>query len=192
MDHIVVDVEIIEDPKELGWDATDRLGVAVACVWEYATRRMRIYGPEDLEDLRERILRAERITGFNNLNFDFPVIFGHSKGMWMFQSVREQLEPKTNDILRRIWQSNGLDPDNFRPKTHGGYSLDRVAQATLGVGKIGHGADAPQWYGQGLIQKVVNYCADDVALTRDLADFVDLYGYVITPGPQQYRLDITV
>ena len=54
MDHIVVDVEIQRTIEETpgGWDATDRLGVAVACVWEYRTARMRVYGPDDLAALR--------------------------------------------------------------------------------------------------------------------------------------------
>jgi hypothetical protein len=41
MDHVVVDVEIAHTIEETpgGWDATDKLGVAVACVWDYTTWR---------------------------------------------------------------------------------------------------------------------------------------------------------
>ncbi len=203
-DHVVVDVEIQKTIEETegGWNATDKLGVAVACVWQYSDQRMRVYGPDDKVKLMDRLLSADRISGYNILNFDFPVIFGVSKQNWIdgvhsetlisdpdgitktLQWIKSKLLVKTDDMLRRIWQAQGLDPDKFAPKTHGGTSLDAVALATLGSRKIGHGADAPIWYQQGLVQKVVNYCSDDVALERDLTDFVERYGYVIVKGQQ--------
>lgn len=62
--------------------------------------------------------------------------------------------------------------------------MDRVAQATLGVSKIGYGGDAPKWYQAGLVQKVANYCCDDTCLERDLCNFVDTYGYVLNYNRQ--------
>lgn len=199
IDHVVVDVEIEKTIEETpgGWNATDKLGVAVACLWEYKTQRIRVYGPNDVPALRERLLKADRISGYNIFNFDFPVIWGIDKKTWISNDTSKmpdgdgyfkgKLFTKTNDILRRIWQAKELDPDRFSPTTHGGVSLDVVANRTLGVGKIGHGEDAPKWYQAGNIQKVVNYCADDVALERDLTDFIDRYGYVIgTDGKQLF------
>lgn len=182
IDHIVVDVEIQKTIEETpgGWDATDKLGVAVACVWEYRTQRMRIYGPDDVKALQDRLLVADRISGFNIWKFDFPVIFG-LPGRERVQSLLR----KCDDMLRRIWKSLGLDPDTFT-KAHGGWGLDAVASKTLNASKIGNGADAPKWYQAGQIQKVANYCADDVALERDLTDFVERFGYVI--GPSMLRV----
>ncbi len=192
MDHIVVDVEIQKTIDETpgGWDATDKLGVACACVWEYQGQRMRIYGPQDIKDLRSRLLRADRISGFNIFNFDFPCIWGISKPDWLTLSghvapnvadLQAELLPKTNDILRRIWLSLGLDPDRFDPKTHGGLSLDKIVNVLFGVSKIGFGGDAPKWFQAGQWARLANYCADDVALERDLTDFIDKCGYVIDP-----------
>lgn len=202
MDHVVVDVEIAHTIDETpgGWDATDKLGVAVACLWEYQTARMRVYGPDDVPALRGRLLRADRISGYNIWNFDFPVVWGIGKPEWIstkrdpnpdhFQpkatELKDVLRPKTNDLLRRIWVALGLDPDNFVGKTHGSCKLDDIAGATVGARKIGNGADAPKWFQAGLVQKVANYCADDVAIERDLADFVDRYGYVIHDGKQLF------
>lgn len=197
MDHVVLDVEILKGPDELpgGWEDTHAMGVAVACLWEERTRRMRVYGPNELSELQTRIRQADRVTGYNVLNFDYPVIWGIEKAVWLdgvrlgtstaddsVGHLKTELLPKTNDLLRRIWESLQLNPDRFQAKTHGGYPLDRVAEATIGAKKIGHGAEAPKWFQQGLVQKVVNYCADDVALTRDLAEFVDRYGYVMSPS----------
>jgi hypothetical protein len=168
---------------------------------------MRVYGPRDVDALRKRILDADRVTGFNIWGFDFPVIWGYPKNVWSgtytamvcegltpsdleddvgeqfgvaaLQELQESLSSKSDDILRRIWLAKDLDPDAFNWQTHGGWSLDMVAASTLGVKKIGHGADAPKWYQEGKIQEVVNYCADDVAIERDLCEFIDRYGYVL-------------
>lgn len=188
MDHVVVDVEIQQTIEETpgGWGATDKLGVSCACLWEESAGRMRVYGdrPEELEALKDRLLRADRISGFNIWNFDFPVIWAVSKRDWTenklpeVRRLRLRLMDKTDDILRRIWQSLNLNPDVFVPKNHGGWSLDVVAAATLGASKIGHGASAPVWYKEGQFGRLINYCCDDVMLERDLALFIARYGYV--------------
>jgi DEAD/DEAH box helicase domain-containing protein len=201
IDHVVVDVEIQKTIEETpgGWDATDKLGVAVACLWEYRTARMRVYGPDDVEELRRRLLQADRISGYNIFNFDFSVIWGIDKKAWLSATcnpnpdalqprvaeLKEVLRNKTNDILRRIWQAQGFDPDRWQ-RGMGGTKLDDVAPPTIGAKKIGYGGDAPKWYQAGQVQRVVNYCADDVAIERDLTDFVDRYGYVIINGRQLY------
>ncbi len=181
-DEIVVDVEIqkcigqVVDGRTLGWDDTDKLGVAVAVVYEHRDDRFRIYGPDDLQELKSRLVAAERVTGFNTWSFDFPVIWGIPRS----QRV-EPLRKTSNDLLRRIWQGMGIDPDAPGPKGFGGCKLDDIVFNTLGHGirKIGNGADAPKWYQAGQLHRVINYCCDDVALERDLGRFIDRHGYVI-------------
>jgi DEAD/DEAH box helicase domain-containing protein len=206
MDHVVVDIEIQKTIEETpgGWDATDKLGVAVACLWEYTGQRMRVYGPNDVEALKQRLLKADRISGYNIWNFDFPVIWGFSKQDWdnwtslgdekrthvgpSGCNLKSELACKTDDMLRRIWKALKLDPDKFDKRTHGGVGLDAVTKYTLNAGKIGNGADAPKWYQNGEVQRVVNYCADDVALERDLTDFVEKYGYVMSQYDRAIRI----
>ena len=179
IDHIVVDVEIQKTvngpPDNLTWNDTDKLGVACAVVYEFRSDRFRVYGPEDVEVLKQRLLAADRVTGFNTRNFDFPVIWGLRRGDY----VRE-LEPKSNDILREIWKALSLDPDVFSD-AHNGWSLDNVVRGTLhaGVGKIGNGALAPVWFQRGEWCRLITYCLDDVTLERDLARFIDRHGYVV-------------
>jgi len=199
MDHVVVDVEIQKCIEDLprGWDQTEDMGVAVACLWEYQTQRMRVYGPDDMLALRERLLKADRISGYNIFNFDYPVVWGINKSDWLklpsiclempasTPSLKSVLAKKTNDLLRRIWQAQGFDPDKWQSGM-GGIKLDDIAGATIGARKIGNGADAPKWFQAGQIQKVVNYCADDVAIERDLTDFVDRYGFVIHKSKQLF------
>jgi DEAD/DEAH box helicase domain-containing protein len=205
VDHVVVDVEIqrcVEDVPG-GWNATDQLGVAVACVWEYRTGRMRVYGPDDVPALVDRLLKASRISGYNIWNFDFPVILGVKKQDWVdavvaenlltdpegdtknLQWVKAKLGVRCDDLLRRIWVAQGFDPDVWQSGM-GGTKLDEVAGATIGARKIGNGADAPKWFQAGQVQRVVNYCADDVAIERDLSDFVDRYGYVVVNRKQLF------
>ena len=49
--------------------------------------------------------------------------------------------------------------------------LQSLAEATLGRGKSGHGLQAVDWWKEGKIDKVREYCIDDVRLTRELYDY---------------------
>ena len=53
----------------------------------------------------------------------------------------------------------------FRPK------LDSVVSATLGKGKTADGMQALEWWRHGEIEKIIEYCREDVRVTRDLYDF---------------------
>lgn len=177
-DHVVLDVEIQKciGQDGLTWADTDKVGVSVAVLYEFNTDRFRIYGPNDINALQARLMLASKISGFNTWKFDFPVVWGlHGKD-------RVKILSKTsNDILQRIWVALGLDPDNFEVKTHGGWNLNNVVSGTLhrSISKIASGEQAPIWFQQGDLWKVINYCLDDVALERDLAMFVDKHSYVV-------------
>lgn len=186
-DHVVIDVEIQKpiDTLPKSWDSTELMGVSVAVVWEFQNGgRFLIYGPDDVAALQERLLRADRISGYNIFNFDFPVIWAVPKRDWMElrSGLKTTLLAKTDDILRRIWQAKGLDPDNFVGKTHGGLKLDDVAYHTIAKKKLADGAIAPVWFQQGKIHKLIEYCIEDVAIERDLGLFLDVNGFVGTSG----------
>jgi DEAD/DEAH box helicase domain-containing protein len=187
IDHIVVDVEIQKEISEVegGWAATDKLGVSCAVVYEYCSGAYLVYNDsqEDLEALRERLRAAHKITGYNIWAFDFPVIFGlpERERVW-------ELAPKTNDLLRAIWESLGFNPDKFVPATHGGWGLDRVAGGTLGKLKGGSGALAPVLYKQKKVGQLVTYCIRDVLLEKELSDFIDRYGYIVRDDGEVVRI----
>ena len=46
--------------------------------------------------------------------------------------------------------------------------LDSVAQATLGIGKSGHGLQAVEFWKKGELDKLTSYCEQDVRVTRDI------------------------
>lgn len=177
MDHIVVDIEIAHTIEETpgGWDATHLLGVSCAVVYDMTKDRYTIYGDTDDERdrLKNRIVEADRVTTFNGWKFDFPVIWG--------LPARERVEMLagiSDDLLRRIWSGLGLNPDSFS-KYHGGWGLDVVCQATIDRGKTGYGGGAPLLYQQGKWVELINYCLEDVRLTRDLCRFIDERGLVL-------------
>lgn len=170
LDHVVVDVEIQKNVDDLPgkWKDTDKMGVAVAVVYEFLTDRYHVYLEGDVDELRERLLRADRISGYNIWGFDFPVIFGLDVA-----ARRPALLPKTNDILQRIWKA-----PLYGSVRSLGWKLDAVAKGTLGVGKSADGIEAPKWYQAGQLGRVISYCLDDVRIERDLAAYVDQHGHV--------------
>ena len=92
------------------------------------------------------------LIGFNSDHFDLPLLNKYYPG--------DLGNLKSLDLLNEIRNSCGR-----RMK------LDQLAEGTLGKSKSGHGLDAITWWKNGEIEKVRDYCIDDVRITKELYDY---------------------
>lgn len=179
---IIIDVEIKkailgrgEQPLPIieycnGWRDFENMGISCVCTYDINTHLSRVFLEEDFESLKE-YLYGKPTAGFNTRRFDLPLL--EANGI-----DRGALEDPHYDILEQIWLAQGLDPDRFVPRTHGGWGLDAVCQATLGIAKTGHGALAPVWWQQGKRGKVIDYCLNDVWMEGQLLLHIIKHGWV--------------
>jgi hypothetical protein len=112
----------------------------------------------DLSRFQRDIDFCDFVVGFNSESFDDKVCAANG------------IRVRTNyDILRETYKAKDWDPypETFDDK-YKGYGLDALAFATLGERKTGSGASAPIWWQLGEKEKVIEYCENDVRITKDL------------------------
>jgi DEAD/DEAH box helicase domain-containing protein len=146
----VFDVETQRSAAEVGgWHRADRMGISVAVLYDSVSDRFKTYLEKDIPDLIRDLQTFDLVVGFNNKRFDNRVLSAYS--------VFNLASLPTLDIMEKI--SNRL-----------GYrlSLDRLAEHTLGVKKSANGLQALQWYKEGRMEEITNYCRQDVQITRDI------------------------
>ena len=157
---VVLDVETQKLAQEVGgWKNVHKLRLAVAVTYNASTGLYRSYLEDQAEELLEELLQAGRVVGYNLLRFDYKVLQPYAT----FQLG----DLKTIDMLDHLYRTLG-----FR------VSLDTVAQATLGASKSADGIQSVRWFRQGEIQKVVDYCRQDVEVTHGVYEFGQREGYV--------------
>jgi DEAD/DEAH box helicase domain-containing protein len=120
------------------------------------------YLKEELPRLWPLFERADVIIGYNSDHFDIPILNRYYAG--------DLGKIKSIDLLKEIKNVLGRR-----------LKLDSVAQATLGAGKIAAGTDAVKWWAEGNIEKVREYCLDDVRITKEL------YDYALKNGSVKYK-----
>jgi DEAD/DEAH box helicase domain-containing protein len=160
---LVLDVETQYLSSEVpgGWDAVDKLRVALVVTWD-ATHGMRVWYEEDVPRLLAEAEHYQPVVTFNGEGFDFKVLsaYGPVKSLY----------GRSTDLLSLISRRLG-----FRVK------LDSLAHSTLGKQKTGSGIESVEWWRSGdpaQRQKVVDYCKMDVEITRDIYFFGKEKGYV--------------
>jgi DEAD/DEAH box helicase domain-containing protein len=67
-----------------------------------------------------------------------------------------------------------------------------LAQETLGTTKTGDGLQALQWWQDGRVREIIDYCKMDVKLTRDLFLFGRQNGYLIFSNRDRKKQRIPV
>ena len=150
--EIVFDIETRNTFQDVGAYNPALLNVSLVGVYFYETDTYESFLEEDLPKLWPRFERADRIIGYNSDGFDIPCLQSYYPGdLGKLPSL---------DLLAEIQKSIG-----FRIK------LDDVAQATLGIGKSGHGLQAVEFWKKGEIEKLRDYCLQDVKVTRDVYEY---------------------
>lgn len=150
--EIVFDIETQNTFQDVGAYNPALLQVSLVGVYFYETDTFETFLEPDLPKLWPRFERADRIIGYNSDNFDFPCLQSYYPG------VLAKLP--SLDLLAEIQKRLG-----FRIK------LDDVAHATLGMGKSGHGLQAVEFWKKGEIEKLKDYCLQDVRVTRDVYEY---------------------
>jgi DEAD/DEAH box helicase domain-containing protein len=159
-DVLVLDVETQYLSEEVpgGWNAVEKFGVALVVTWDEGNG-MRLWYEQDVPALLADLQRFDPIVTFNGENFDFRVLSAYGSVQSLYRKSRDMLVVLNKSLGFRV-------------------SLDAVAQATLGRGKTGSGKASVGWWRSGDRQKVIDYCKQDVELTRDVYLFGRAKGYV--------------
>ena len=150
---VVFDLETRRSFDEVGGRSRmDRLGVSVGVAYRYDTDEFLAVTEETIQELIDLLLEAELVVGYNIRGFDYEVLRGYTD--------HDLHRLPTFDLMYDLEERLG-----FRPK------LDSVAAPTLGTGKSADGLQALEWWRRGELDKIEEYCREDVRVTRDLYNF---------------------
>jgi len=150
---VVFDLETQRSFDEVGGRTQmHKLGVSIGVAYRYDTDEYLTYDEEGVPALVELLQSAELVVGYNHVGFDFEVLRGYSDA--------DLRSLPSCDLMLHLEERLG-----FRPK------LESVAVPTLGGGKSADGLKALEWWRQGEIDKIAEYCREDVKVTKELYDF---------------------
>lgn len=185
---LVYDLEIIKaiPPKSgqfLGgieycenWQDTANMGISVIGTYDYLTNQYQIFLEDNFDEFVALARSHSTLVGFNNIKFDNAVLIDSGLSM-----------PRSGyyDLLVEIWAGAGLESE-FQYPSHAGYGLDAVCSANGLGGKTGRGDLAPVLWQQGKYGQVINYCLNDVLLTKRLLDLVLKAGRIKSPKTMDF------
>lgn len=150
---LYVDVETQKAAHEVGgWQNVRDMRLSVGVAYSSARNEYRIYHERDVDALIAEVQRADLVVGFNILRFDYEVLH--------YYTVLDLRQLPTLDLMLCLQ----------RQLQHR-LSLEAVASATFGVEKTAEGMQAIQWFRQGRLLDIAEYCCYDVKLTRMVHEY---------------------
>ncbi|MFN3742045.1 MAG: ribonuclease H-like domain-containing protein [Anaerolineales bacterium] len=157
-----------------GRENVEQLRLACAVTWSTQRQDFAVYWEDDVSALIWELKSADRVVGFNIRRFDYRVLQPYIPG--------ENLQRlPTLDMLDEITRQLG-----FR------LGLDALASATLNIGKSADGKESVRWFRNGELEKVAEYCKNDVEITRRLYEFGRENGFLYYYSRMGSRLRVPV
>jgi len=152
MKKIVFDIETSNIFQDVASTDPAALDLSVVCIYDYETEKYSSFTKETLSELWPIFEKADMIIGFNSDHFDIPILNKYYSG--------DLTKIKSLDLMKDIKKSLGRR-----------IKLDTIAEATLGKNKSGHGLEAIVWWRNGEKQKVIDYCIEDVKITKEVYEY---------------------
>ena len=175
MNYIFFDLETQNLFQDVGGRQNiGQLKMACAVTWSSAKNDFSVYWEKDALALVEELRSATKVIGFNLREFDYQVLQPYAP------NARLASLP-TLDMLLDISRILG-----FR------LSLDTIARASLGTTKTADGIRSVEWFRNGELDKVAEYCKSDVDITRRVFEFGRDHGYVSYTSKLGSKLKVNV
>ena len=153
-----------------GWGNVMDMGMSVGVLYDTADAAFHVYLEHQVPALIAHLHQADLIVGFNHVEFDLRVLAGHQPSQAQRHQLYLELRSLNHfDILLELKKQLG---HRLR--------LDSLARPTLEVGKSADGLQSLQWYKEGRIDLIIEYCKQDVEVTRRL------YEYALEHGELHY------
>ena len=147
---LFLDLETQKSAQEVGgWRNTHLMRVSVVVLYDTLEKKFLCFREDEISALLDHLEKADLVVGFNIKRFDYAVLAAYT--------AKKLLSLATFDILEDVHRRIG-----FR------LSLDHLGFETLNRRKSGDGLQALEWFKQGEMEKLTDYCRMDVELTRDL------------------------
>lgn len=162
MRAITFDIESVSDSFVRGRVDVAEQELTVVAIHDSADGTYSSYLKEELTKLWPILERADVLIGFNSDAFDIPLLNRYYPG--------DLTRIRSLDLMSEVQKVLGRR-----------VRLQALAEATLGKGKKGDGLKAGEWWKEGKIEKVREYCIEDVRLTREL------YDYALAHGALKYK-----
>lgn len=170
---LVIDIETQRLVQEVGgWDHIDKLGVSVACAYDSRSDQFLSFRENELKALFE-LCEDRLVVGYNIRGFDLPVLATYG------------LDVPRLDVFDLMYDLETLTRQRY-------LKLDAVARGTLGETKSADGLQAVEWWKAGDVQKIIDYCIQDVKVTRDIFQFGRQNGYVKIQRSEEKIVDVSV
>lgn len=147
MNEVIFDIETTGDIKDQA-----HMRITVVSLYEYATDAYRSFEEHELSQLWPIFEQADRLIGYNTESFDIPILNRYYAG--------DLMRIAQLDILKVIRKASGKR-----------FKLNDIAKATIQTEKSSDGLEAMKWFAAGEIEKVKEYCEQDVRVTRGVYEF---------------------
>lgn len=170
----VFDLETQRSAEEVGgWRNADQMRISCAVLYDSEEDEFFEYVEGQVPRLIDHLNRLELVVGFNLIRFDYKVL--------SYYADVDFSKLPTLDMLQEVHRELG-----FR------LSLDHLANATLGTRKSADGLMALKWWREGRLGKIIEYCREDVRITRDLYLFGKKHNHLIFRGKDNHTMRVPV
>lgn len=152
MKKLVFDIETKNQFSDVHSNEPVDLDISVVSIYDYESDKYLSFLEEEFDKMWPYFEKADVLITFNGDHFDIPLLNKYYSG--------DLSKIRSLDLLKEVKESLGRR-----------IKLDTLAEATLGKNKIGHGLEAIVWWREGKIQKIKDYCEEDVRITKEIYEF---------------------
>lgn len=173
MRKITFDLETKNFFQDVGSNDPADLDISVVCIHDSETDLYSSFLENEFSRLWPILEQADMLITWNGDHFDIPLLNKYYPG--------DLNNIKSLDLMKEVQKVLGRR-----------LKLDTVGEATLGLNKTGHGADAMILWQNGEIDKLIEYCKNDVRLTKELYDYAianKRLMYKESGGPKEIHLE---